>query len=171
MEMTQDVGLAQATDENITVALFRMFELMPFSNVLSIVGLLLIFIFLVTSADSATYIVAQMTDGGSINPPLFKRIAWGLLIAAICLTLIIAGGLKGLQSAAVLSALPFTFIIFGMMFVLINELRADRKAMLTSLYRRHGETPVGADAFEAESLADEDRYRRAPNVVNRRINT
>lgn len=171
MEMTQDVGLAQATDENITVALFRMFELMPFSNVLSVVGLLLIFIFLVTSADSATYIVAQMTDGGSINPPLFKRVAWGLLIAAICLTLIIAGGLKGLQSAAVLSALPFTFIIFGMMFVLINELRADRKAMLTSLYRRHGETPVGADAFEAESLADEDRYRRAPNVVNRRINT
>ncbi|SFH31309.1 BCCT family transporter [Modicisalibacter xianhensis] len=171
MEMTQDVGLAQATDENITVALFRMFDLMPFSNVLSVVGLLLIFIFLVTSADSATYIVAQMTDNGSINPPLFKRIAWGLLIAAICLTLIIAGGLKGLQSAAVLSALPFTFIIFGMMFVLINELRADRKAMLTSLYRRHGETPVGADAFEAESLADEDRYRRAPNVVNRRINT
>ncbi|TDX31441.1 choline/carnitine/betaine transport [Modicisalibacter xianhensis] len=171
MEMTQDVGLAQATDENITVALFRMFELMPFSNVLSIVGLLLIFVFLVTSADSATYIVAQMTDNGSINPPLFKRIAWGLLIAAICLTLIIAGGLKGLQSAAVLSALPFTFIIYGMMFVLINELRADRKAMLTSLYRRHGETPVGADAFEAESLADEDRYRRAPNVVNRRINT
>ncbi|GHB10323.1 BCCT family transporter [Modicisalibacter luteus] len=171
MELTQDVGLAQATDENITVALFRMFELMPFSNVLSIVGLLLIFVFLVTSADSATYIVAQMTDGGSINPPLFKRVAWGLLIAAICLTLIIAGGLKGLQSAAVLSALPFTFIIFGMMFVLISELRADRKAMLTSLYRKHGETPVGADAFEAELLSDEERYRRAPNVVNRRINT
>lgn len=171
MEMAGDVGLAQATDENITVALFEMFELMPFTNVLSIVALLLIFIFLVTSADSATYIVAQMTDGGSINPPLYKRIAWGLLIAAICLTLIVAGGLRGLQSAAVLSALPFTFIIYGMMFVLISELRADRKAMLTSLYRKHGETPVGADAFEAELLSDEERYRRAPNVVNRRINT
>lgn len=171
MELTQDVGLAATTDENITVALFEMFELMPFTNVLSVVALLLIFIFLVTSADSATYIVAQMTDGGSINPPLYKRIAWGLLIAAICLTLIIAGGLRGLQSAAVLSALPFTFIIYGMIFVLINELRADRKAMLTTLYRRHGETPVGADPYEAELMADEDRYRRAPDVVNRRINT
>ncbi|MCT8467156.1 BCCT family transporter [Chromohalobacter canadensis] len=171
MELTGDVGLASATADNITVALFQMFNLMPFSNVLSVVALFLIFIFLVTSADSATYIVSQMTDGGSLNPPLIKRIIWGVLIAAICLTLLVAGGLNGLQSAAVLAALPFTFILYGMIIVLIKELRADRKAMLTSLYHRHGETPVGADAFEAETLADAERYRRAPNVVNRRINT
>ena len=63
------------------------------------------------------------------------------------------------------------FILYGMIAVLVKELRADRKAMLTSLYHRHGETPVGADAFEAETLAEAERYRRAPNVVNRRINT
>ncbi len=164
-----DVGLAAATQANITVALFEMFELMPFSGVLSVVAMMLIFIFLVTSADSASYIVAQMTDNGSINPPLYKRIIWGVLIAAICLTLIIAGGLSGLQSAAVLSALPFTFILYMMIVVLVRELRADRKAMLTQLYRRHGETPVGADAFEAEQLGEEERLRRSPSVVNRRI--
>lgn len=174
MELTSDAGLAQATADNITSALFRMFDLMPFSNVLSVVALCLIFIFLVTSADSATYIVSQMTDNGSLNPPLVKRIIWGVLIAAICLTLLSAGGengLKGLQSASVLSALPFTFILYGMISVMIKELRADRKAMLQALYRRHSETPVGADAFEAEALFDEDRYRRAPDVINRRINT
>ncbi|WP_404463965.1 BCCT family transporter [Vreelandella aquamarina] len=166
-----DVGLAAATEANITVALFEMFDLMPFSGVLSVVAMLLIFIFLVTSADSASYIVAQMTDNGSINPPLYKRVVWGVLIAAICLTLIVAGGLSGLQSAAVLSALPFTFILYMMVIVLVRELRADRKAMLTQLYRRHGETPVGADAFEAEQLGEEERLRRAPSVVNRRINS
>lgn len=166
-----DVGLAAATQDNITVALFEMFELMPFTGVLSVVAMLLIFIFLVTSADSASYIVAQMTDNGSINPPLYKRVIWGVLIAAICLTLIASGGLTGLQSAAVLSALPFTFILYMMVFVLVQELRADRKAMLTQLYRRHGETPVGADAFEAELLGEEERLRRAPSVVNRRINS
>ncbi|WFF42195.1 BCCT family transporter [Salinicola endophyticus] len=173
MELHSDAGLAQATADNITSALFRMFDLMPFSNVLSVVALCLIFIFLVTSADSATYIVSQMTDNGSLNPPLLKRVIWGVLIAAICLTLLSAGGesgLKGLQSAAVLSALPFTFILYGMISVMIKELRSDRKAMLTALYRRHSETPVGADAFEAEELVDEDRYRRAPDVKNRRIN-
>ncbi|EHK60768.1 choline/carnitine/betaine transport [Halomonas sp. GFAJ-1] len=172
MELSGDnVGLAAATQANITVALFEMFELMPFSNVLSVVAMLLIFIFLVTSADSASYIVAQMTDNGSINPPLYKRVIWGVLIAAICFTLIVAGGLSGLQSAAVLSALPFTFILYMMIVVLIRELRADRKAMLTQLYRRHGETPVGADAFEAEQLGEEERLRRSPNVINRRINS
>ncbi|MBD3896727.1 BCCT family transporter [Halomonas sp. ML-15] len=171
MELGGDVGLAAATEANITVALFEMFALMPFTPVLSLVAICLIFIFLVTSADSASYIVAQMTDNGSINPPLYKRVVWGVLIAAICLTLIAAGGLTGLQSAAVLSALPFTFILYGMAYVLINELRADRKAMLTQLYRRHGETPVGADVFEAELLSEEERVRRAPNVINRRINT
>lgn len=170
MELGGDIGLAATTQDNITVALFEMFELMPFSMLLSGVAMLLIFVFLVTSADSASYIVSQMTDSGSINPPLYKRITWGVLIAAICLTLIAAGGLNGLQSAAVLSALPFTFILYGMVTVLVQELRADRKAMLTALYRRHGETPVGADPFEAELMADEDRYRRAPPVVNRRIN-
>ena len=170
MELNGDVGLAAATEANITVALFEMFERMPFTGVLSVIAMLLIFIFLVTSADSASYIVAQMTDNGSINPPLFKRVIWGVLIAAICLTLIAAGGLTGLQSAAVLSALPFTFILYGMIVVLIRELRADRQAMLTQLYRRHGETPVGADAFEAEALGEQERLRRAPNVINRRIN-
>ncbi|MGM0825406.1 MAG: BCCT family transporter [Pseudomonadota bacterium] len=165
-----DIGLAAATQDNITVALFEMFDLMPFSGVLSLIAIMLIFIFLVTSADSASYIVAQMTDNGSINPPLYKRVIWGVLIAAICFTLIVAGGLTGLQSASVLSALPFTFILYMMVIVLVRELRADRKAMLTQLYRRHGETPVGADAFEAEELGEEERLRRAPNVVNRRIN-
>lgn len=172
MELNGDnVGLAAATQDNITVALFAMFDLMPFSGVLSVVAMMLIFIFLVTSADSASYIVAQMTDNGSINPPLYKRVIWGVLIAAICFTLIVAGGLSGLQSAAVLSALPFTFILYMMVIVLVRELRADRKAMLTQLYRRHGETPVGADAFEAEQMGEEERLRRAPNVINRRINS
>ncbi|GAB2792922.1 BCCT family transporter [Halomonas shantousis] len=170
MELNGDVGLAAATEENITVALFEMFDLMPFSGILSVVAICLIFIFLVTSADSATYIVSQMTDNGSLNPPLYKRITWGLLIAGICLTLIIAGGLKGLQSAAVLSALPFTFILYGMVYILIKELKEDRRAMLAALYRKHDETPVGADPFEAEMMAEDDRIRRAPDVVNRRIN-
>lgn len=175
MDLYQDAGLAQATSDNITSALFVMFDQMPFSFPLSIVAMILIFIFLVTSADSAAYIVGQMTDKGSLNPPLYKRVTWGVLIAAICLILITAGGesgLSGLQSAAVVSALPFTLIIYGMIYVTLKELRADRRQMLLNLYRQHNETPVGADAFEADEMSDShaDRLRRVPGVKNRRIN-
>ncbi len=167
MELNGNVGLAAATQNDITMALFELFKHLPFTLVLSVVAMCLIFIFLVTSADSASYIVAQMTDRGAINPRLYKRIVWGGLIAAISLTLIFAGGLEGLQSAVIVAALPFTFILYAMVFVLIRELRADRRAMLTELYQRH-ETPVGADAFEAALLGEEDWLQRKP-AVKRRI--
>lgn len=150
---TEGLGLAAATQDNITVALFKMFDLMPFSGLLSVMAMVLIFIFMVTSADSATYIVAQMTDNGSMNPPLYKRVLWGVLIAAICYTLIAAGGLGGLQAASVLAALPFTFILYLMIVVLMKELRKDRKLMLEGLYSHYKAMPVGADAYEARDQA------------------
>ncbi|MGQ0525719.1 MAG: BCCT family transporter, partial [Betaproteobacteria bacterium] len=91
-ELERHAGLAAAVNDNITTALFKLFDLMPLGTLLSVIGVALIFIFLITSADSASYIVAQMTDEGSTEPPLAKRVAWGLLIAAICLTLIATGG-------------------------------------------------------------------------------
>lgn len=151
LELTQNVGLAAATVENITTALFKLFELMPFSTLLSVLGMALIFIFLITSVDSASYIVAQMTDRGSINPPLLKRLAWGGLIAAICLTLIATGGLRGLQAASVLSALPFTFLLYAMVWTLFRALAADRQASLEELYEKH-DIPVGATVEEARTL-------------------
>ena len=128
--------------------------------------MLILFVFLVTSADSASYIVSQMTDHGSLNPPLYKRLTWGVLISAICLTLIVASGLEGLQSASLLAALPFAMVLFLMMGVLMSQLRADRRAMLVELYQRNAETPVGADVFEADDFTDlppEKRIRRRLN--------
>ena len=157
MELFGDAGgtLTGAVDENITSALFTFFDMMPFSMVLSVLAMCLIFVFLVTSADSASYIVAQMTDEGSLEPPLYKRLSWGLLISAICLTLIMAGGLKGLQTASLLAALPFLVILYFMVFVLVGELRHDRRRMLLDLYEKHHEMPVGADAFEARDILND----------------
>ena len=157
MELFGDAGgtLTGAVDENITSALFTFFDMMPFSMVLSVLAMCLIFVFLVTSADSASYIVAQMTDEGSLEPPLYKRLSWGLLISAICLTLIMAGGLKGLQTASLLAALPVLVILYFMVFVLAGELRHDRRRMLLDLYEKHHEMPVGADAFEARDILND----------------
>ncbi len=153
-DLANGAGLAQQTQDNITTAVFHFFDLLPLTTVLNVLTICLIFIFLITSADSASYIVAQMTDKGSIDPPLAKRLTWGGLIAAICLTLIAAGGLKGLQSAAVLAALPFTFILYGMVYTLFRELKLDRETMLQELYEAHDGTPVGATVHEARKLSD-----------------
>lgn len=153
-ELADNAGLAQAATDNIATAVFHFFELLPLSMVLNVLTTCLIFIFLITSADSASYIVAQMTDKGSINPPLAKRLVWGGIIAAICLTLIATGGLQGLQSAAVLAALPFTLVLYAMVYTLFRELRLDRQAVLQELYEKHNQTPIGATAYEARRVGE-----------------
>lgn len=161
LERTADAGLAEATKANLNVALFQLLDLLPLSGLVSVLAMVLILVFLVTSADSASYIVAQMTDEGSINPPFYKRAVWGGLIAVICFTLIALGGLTGLQSASVLASLPFSFVLFAMAAALLRVLREDHRSLLSLLYRRHGEVPVGADAIEADLLERERRLHQS----------
>jgi choline/carnitine/betaine transport len=117
--------IAQAVDNDITSALFATFAQLPFTFILSLLSILLIFTFLITSADSATYILGTMTSGGSLNPPLFLRIIWGTLMAAIAAVLLIASGLEGLQTASLVSALPFTVILIAICYSLIKSLRRE----------------------------------------------
>lgn len=165
LELQQEPGLALAVQQNITTALFKLLELLPMPMVTSVFAMLLILVFLVTSADSASYIVAQLTDQGSINPPLAKRLVWGGLIAAICLTLIATGGLQGLQAGVIIAALPFTVILYLMVWALFRELAADRATALAALYEAHDQTPVGATIEEARRLDEEGERPADDNDV------
>src|SRR5699024_12129897 len=107
------------------VALFQTFGDLPMPNVLSVFAILLIFTFLVTSADSATYILGSMTSRGSLNPKLFVKIIWGVLITAIAVVLLLAGGLGALQTASLTSALPFTVILLLIVLSFIKMLKRD----------------------------------------------
>ncbi len=117
--------IAQAVDNDITSALFATFAQLPFTFILSVLSILLIMTFLITSADSATYILGTMTSGGSLNPPLLLRVIWGTLMAAIAAVLLIASGLEGLQTASLVSALPFTVILVGICYSLVKSLRRE----------------------------------------------
>ncbi len=142
LELQQGAGLAAATEENITTALFKQFDLLPLSPLLYGAGLSLIFIFLITPANSASCIVAQLTDRGSSDPPLAKRLTWGNLVAATCLTLIAMG------------ALPFSFLRYAMIWAVLRELASERRTTLEELDEKHDKTPVGASIEEARRLTD-----------------
>src|SRR5699024_11296005 len=96
MELNGVAPLAANVQENMTLSMFDLYNNIEFSLVLSVITLVLVFTFLVTSADSASYIVSQMTDNGSLNPPMYKRVTWGVLLSAICLTLLATGWLVSL---------------------------------------------------------------------------
>lgn len=125
-DLNNGTQIAEAVNSDLAVALFKTFGSLPLSNIMSVLAIFLIFTFLVTSADSATYILGSMTSKGSLNPGLIGKIIWGTLITAIAVVLIIAGGLNALQTASLVSALPFTIILILMLISFIKMLKNEK---------------------------------------------
>lgn len=125
MDLFQQTNIAGAVQNDVTSALFATFDNFPVSTVLSVTFILLIVTFLVTSADSATFVLGMMTTNGDPNPSNLVKVIWGVLMSAIVAVLIISSGLQGLQTASLVAALPFTVILLLMGVSLFKTIRAD----------------------------------------------
>ncbi|WJY27909.1 MULTISPECIES: BCCT family transporter [Sporosarcina] len=124
-DLKNGTKIGEAVGQDVTSALFETFQHMPFTGLLTILALVLIFTFLITSADSATYILGSMTTRGSLMPPMAVKLTWGVLMAAIAGVLLKAGGLEALQSASLVSALPFCLFLIIMLFALVKMLKKE----------------------------------------------
>ncbi|MCP1160876.1 MULTISPECIES: BCCT family transporter [Bacillus] len=130
-DLFQGTSIAEAVNADVTSALFTTYGELPFTFIVSLLSILLIFTFLITSADSATYILGSMTSKGSLMPPLGVRIVWGILIGAIAAVLLLSSGLEGLQTASLVAALPFTVILVFMCISLLKSLSKEPPAPRT----------------------------------------
>ena len=95
------------------------------TQIVAFISVILIITYFITSSDSGTLVITTLVSMGNENPPSSYRIFWGLSEGAVAAVLLLAGGLKALQTASLAAGLPFAFIIFMMMFALIKSLRAD----------------------------------------------
>ena len=118
-------NIAKLVDKDYTVALFELLSKFPLADITSIIAVVLIFLLIVTSADSTTHIVAGMATGGSENPKVKHKVIWGLLIGAISVAMTIAGGLTSLQTASVVTGLPFSIILLLMTLSIMRALRRE----------------------------------------------
>ncbi|GGG94639.1 BCCT family transporter [Staphylococcus pragensis] len=117
--------ITQLVDKDYTVALFELLSKFPLSDITNALAIALIFLLIVTSADSTTHIVAGMATGGSENPKNKHKVVWGLLIGAISVAMTIAGGLTSLQTASVVTGLPFSIILLLMTISIMRALRRE----------------------------------------------
>lgn len=92
------------------VALFKMLERLPFSAIVSFLAVVLIATFFVTSADSGALVIDSLASGGA-QSPVWQRVFWASLSGVVAITLLLAGGLSALQTASIVSALPFAIIM------------------------------------------------------------
>lgn len=68
-----------------------------------------------------------MTSNGNIAPPTYKKVTWGVVVAAIAYILLSAGSLKPLQVISIAASLPFLFVMIAMMPAILKEMRRDKK--------------------------------------------
>ena len=107
-------GLKAAVDADITVALFQFLEYLPFSTALSIVALVVIVLFFVTSSDSGSMVIDIITAGGNPDPPKPQRIFWAITEGVVAAVLLLGGGLSALQTASIITGLPFAVVLLFM---------------------------------------------------------
>lgn len=126
-EIFGGTGISSIVAESPEVALFDMLSNMPLAFISSILAFILIGIFFITSADSASYVLGVMTSQGGLKPMISIKFIWGVLIAGTASVLLLTGGLEGLQTAAIVSALPFSFIMLGMLACMLILMTRDLK--------------------------------------------
>ncbi len=120
-----DGAITDAVSENVTTALFITLGQYPLAMVTSVVAILLVSVFFITSADSASFVLGSMSTGGALNPRTLVKFVWGIVIAAFAAVVLLAGGLDALQKVAIIAAVPFAVIMIAMCYALYVALSRD----------------------------------------------
>lgn len=108
--------------------LFNLLHSLPGGYIMGVFALILLGTFFITSADSASTVMASMTQSGKTEAKPWLAAMWGLATAFVGLTLLISGGsdaLNSLQSVTIVAATPFLFILIALMFAIVKDMSND----------------------------------------------
>lgn len=119
-------GVADAAPE---LALFKMLEQLPLTNIVSTISVFLIAIFFITSADSGSLVMDILTAGGKMDAPLPQRVFWCVLAGLAAIALMLGGGMSSLQALTVSVGLPFAIVLLVMCFGILTGLRQERSLL------------------------------------------
>lgn len=118
-------GALSALAGNPDILMFRFLDNFPLSGFVSIMVIVIIIIFFVTSADSGIYVMNSIATKNAKVSPKWQTVGWGILLAALALMVLNAGGLNALQSMTLITALPFSLIILLFIVSLVKALVID----------------------------------------------
>ena len=112
---------------NPPLSLFAMLEALPLSSITSVLAVVLVIVFFVTSSDSGSLVI-DSTAGGKVDAPVPQRVFWACFEGAVAIVLLLsAGGLSSLQSMVISTGLPFTLVLLVMCIAIWRGLQAERR--------------------------------------------
>ncbi len=115
-------ALAQAP---LDLKLFIMLEALPLATITSVIGIVLVIVFFVTSSDSGSIVIDTITAGGKVDAPVPQRVFWASFEGLVAIALLLGGGLTALQAMAVSTGFPFTFVLLLACFAILKGLRSE----------------------------------------------
>ena len=156
LESNGIANISAAVQENVATAMFLMLEQFPMAEVLSLVAIVLVTIFFVTSSDSGSLVVDHLTSGGKLDSPTTQRVFWAVMEGIIAAVLLIGGGLTTLQTASVSTGLPFAVVLMiGVYSIYVGFVQEDDveravKQAVDSARDEHELMEVVSDAVQNE---------------------
>jgi len=108
------------------LSLFAMLEGLPLASITSVIGIVLVIVFFVTSSDSGSLVIDTITAGGKVDAPVPQRVFWCTFEGAVAIVLLIGGGLGALQAMVISTGLPFTIVLLLMCVAIVKGLQSER---------------------------------------------
>lgn len=133
LDLSGVAPIAETAADNLPVALFVTLEQLPLPAIASGLATLLVMTFFITSADSGALVIDIITSGGSESRGVWQRVFWAVGAGVVAAVLLVAGGLQGLQTAAIASALPFAVVMVFMCYGLLRALQMEGKGPALNL--------------------------------------
>ncbi|WP_428924762.1 BCCT family transporter [Marinibacterium sp. SX1] len=126
-QVVQD-GYTAAQEAELPLKLFKMLQELPLTGITSLVGIVLVIVFFVTSSDSGSLVIDTITAGGKVDAPVPQRVFWCVFEGAVAIVLLLsAGGLASLQSMVISTGLPFTVVLLVMCWAIYKGLVDERR--------------------------------------------
>ncbi|WP_026702577.1 BCCT family transporter [Salibacterium aidingense] len=125
-ELSNSGALTSVLAESEPQVIVEVLKSLPLSTVVMIFFTVLGFVFLATSLDSATYIIAGIATTDlqkGEEPARWQRLLWGVVLSALAISLTIVGGLNVVQTSSVLVSVPVLIMYILLAVSLIKWLR------------------------------------------------
>ncbi|WP_274000330.1 BCCT family transporter [Vibrio parahaemolyticus] len=126
-------GYEAVFNAELPLKLFAMLDVMPFAEITSVVGIILVVVFFITSSDSGSLVIDTIAAGGKVDAPTPQRVFWCTFEGLVAIALMLGGGLAAAQAMAVTTGLPFTIVLLvatvSLIKGLMDEPRPSTKAV------------------------------------------
>lgn len=129
-------GYEAVFNAELPLKLFAMLDVMPFAEITSVVGIILVVVFFITSSDSGSLVIDTIAAGGKVDAPTPQRVFWCTFEGLVAIALMLGGGLAAAQAMAVTTGLPFTIVLLVATVSLIKGLMDEPRLSTKAVKKR-----------------------------------